>query len=682
MSVSAERMEPIEHYLSRYQKDGEPPGWWIGNGPELLGFGGVVTPLALRNVFHGYAADGKGPLIQQQNHAGIHAGSGKARKRASGLCLTFSVPPDASVAWGIGPNDLSSLMMGACFNAADRTITLAEDQAAWVRVGGIKHQKGKLIVAFMPQTCSSRLTPDLTMRCLIAPVGVGPDGLARELNSRQLFKYKAVLDAMFRATLAHELRQVGFHCTPAEKSFTIQGISARLGEHFATRRLPTEHGSGLRPIATAYPRMLSAMGLTKNYRPIPKHVREFWRAEAARFGVTPATIVATTGTSLMTRLQWFVGITPSGDAATGTVDPPTSTGKGVAPPSQEVGHLLRNALHTWGVRDSTGGGRDRKDYLSYLLDSSIGSGIAPETVLWEMDRWSASGIAWPGVPRHEIHARACQSDIVHAVSRMNNDRSFVLPDANIKSVMATYAIPRSPNTHGVKPHAPLSSQVARPPHTRGIGCQQANAPSPSLDHQGQALLLTLTRRPGRVVVVSHRFTKQRDLAIQAAADAWRGAGYEVVAVTPYRRTSMQMERATGIPSMTHRTLQLMLHPTFSSHVTHVVSQFARAAFNRPALPLDSAKIGPSRVLVVDRAHQLSLEDLKQLVSDTRQLGGKLVLLAPHIDDWPRGRASMSAVLLNDLSNRAVGSIEARFTRPQTHNAARPPHDRQPGMEIS
>jgi conjugative relaxase-like TrwC/TraI family protein len=280
MSGSAERMKPVEYYLRRQRYTGDPPGWWIGEGAERLGFGGEVTPEALRNVFRGYTPDGKRPLAQKWTP-----------RHAGGWHFTFPVPQHVSVAFGIGPSQMSAWILASSFNAADKAVAFAEDRIAWIRGGGSKHQRAKLIVAFMPRTTSDSFNPKLQAQCLIAPVGVAPDGLVGALDTMRLLEHKDVLDASFRATLVRELHRMGFRCKPAENGFTIEGIPDKVCAYFFQRRRSAEA------------RVLISKSMAMDSWTTHGHLRRLWRAEAARFGVTPETIVAASHPSLMDRLR-------------------------------------------------------------------------------------------------------------------------------------------------------------------------------------------------------------------------------------------------------------------------------------------------------------------------------------------------------------------------------------------
>ena len=280
-------------------------------------------------------------------------------------------------------------------------------------------------------------------------------------------------------------------------------------------------------------------------------------------------------------------------------------------------------------------------------------------------------------------AQALQADINSRVNHTKSLRSFVLSNAEVERSIAKYSAPRNPYAEEAKFHASQLLKAAQSrktmPINRPLVHQQAGQ---TLDSDGRMLVRTMTQRPGRVVVVSHRFTDQRTLAIRAATRAWRKAGYEVIATSPYRRTTKRLEQATGAPTITHRKLQFIMHPTFGHHVKHLFAQMGRAAVNLPTYSIDAFRIDPKKVLIVDQAHRLSLEELSQLVRDVDRQGGKLVLLAPCLEDMPPGWTNVTLSLLDDLSKpegfdrvtyaQALAAYCQEQTRSQSH---------QPTMEI-
>jgi conjugative relaxase-like TrwC/TraI family protein len=669
MSVSADKMEPIDRYLRRYQKNGDQPARWIGDGPKQLGFDGTATPDALRNVSRNRTPDGKKMLVYPPNRISIPADS---HKQTTGWCFSFRVPHEVSVAWGTGPDDLAARIQEACFNATNKTIEFAEKHAAWVRVGHMKYHRAKLIAAVIPQTVSDALGPELRMHCLIAPAGVGPDGVVRPLNGRPLFRHKMAFDAMFRATLAHDLHEMGFRCAPVENSFKVDGIPEKLCEHFAKRR-PIDAGLSGKPDhrSNADINVLLARDLAASYGQGPKHLRELWRIEAARLGVTPDTISDATRPSFMTRFQRFVGIRPQ--ASTHAPEQTSTPDEGTTTPSPEVGQILRQSFDTWYVRQAVDRRHNATEFVRHALDTSIGSGADPQRVLREIDLWAANELSWPQASKRQADLKMSQRDIAFLVRQMRDDRGHVLHDAVIRKVMGMYSAPPGPQ-HGL----PVQEKADRGSHKSSPNRLAVHDSASTLNKEGQSLVVTLTRQRGRVVVVSHRHTQQRELALGAAATAWRAAGYEVTAVTPDRRAAEQLEQSTGIASIPRSQLQLVQGSVSSSRPysplqqgNHVEAMFA-----------NHVNKDRNHVLVVDQAHRLSLDDLKRLVSHTKEHGGKLVLLTPHIDELPGGRTNMSAVLLNALSERRSEIIGRQSSIAPRQHVPPPEQPRQQGMEMS
>jgi hypothetical protein len=247
-------------------------------------------------------------------------------------------------------------------------------------------------------------------------------------------------------------------------------------------------------------------------------------------------------------------------------------------------------------------------------------------------------------------AKERQNEIAARIGRVQADRSFIVPDDIVRSVIDSFGRPKQRVVAELKYHASGFAKAVRRKKTRSI-----NRPllrehaATTLNGQGRALVRKLTRTRGRVTVISHA-SPQRSIALHAAVKAWQKAGYEVIACSRSRKDTHNLEQLTGALGMTHRKLQLMMHPSFGHHVRHFAKQFVRAARKRRTFRLNYYRIDSKKIVVLDRAEKLSLKELSRLTRDVERQGGKLVLLTRDIRDLRDGRTNATAVVLHRLTN--------------------------------
>ena len=640
-----------------YSNGGEPSGKWIGEGASQLGLRGKIDKQIIRDLFDGRMPDGK-PLTQQQKYSAIHAGYGKVRSRQIGNDLTFSVPKSVSVAWAVADAKTRRQIETSINDAVRKVIQHIEEHAAITRRGhgGARRERAKLVVAAFPHSTSRALDPQYHVHCLVLNIAVRSDMSTGALDSKPIFQEKMTAGAVFRAELASGLTRVGFRCLPAEHGFKLAGIPDSVCNHFSKRRKAiinklTELGK--ESAADAERATLTTRQTKGEVPPRDKLLRD-WQEQAIKFGVTPETIAA-----LLKHNR-------------------------VPMQERKAEHVIDAAVESFVPEKDT---FTRRELTRHVLDNSVASGLDVDRITkateerFKTDRRFVQ-VDRPQSDRVPIYmtsqTKALQTDIATRINRTKSQRSFVVSNAVVERSIAKFRESRNPYVEEIKHHASQLLKAARSQKTMAINRPLVHEQAgQTLDSDGRSLVRTMTQRSGRVVVVSHPFNDQRTLAIRAAATAWQKSGYQVIATTPARRNTKRLEQETGASTVTHRKLQLMMHPTFGYQVKHYLSQLGRFVHNLPTYSLDKFRIDSSKVLIVDHAHRLTTEELSQLVRDVERQGGKLVLLTSRIEDMPPRWVNATHSLLNDLSQpdgfdraayaRAAAMYRRDQTRHQSHN---------------
>lgn len=701
MTVSISKMKGIDYYLNLQREDyytrgGEPPGFWLGAGAERLGLAGAVDRDVLHNLLNGYTPDGKQSLIQQQKYGGIHAGCGKARQHQLGWDITASAPKPYSVICGIGPDELRPDTQACGIEAAKAVIKCIEAEAAFSRrgQGGKRREKAELIFAVFPHTVSRAGDCQTHYHMICLNLAYRPsDSTFGTIESKPLYDYKMTLGAIFRGKLAQGLTRMGFEIERAEHGFTIRGISDEVCQHFSKRRQAIKERLdelGQHTAADAERVTLETRGSKKEIPPREQLVGR-WRAEAAEFGLTPQAIAD-------------------------LIKPEVTLRRKAAP---DVRQVVDEAIETVAIRQDT---FTKKDVVRQALDSSVGSGVdVDETIkttqktlkdpekaiplpfgkqqkVKEQQRTKRPGAKQKKSrrqrpqpeqqPQEETiytsrHALKRQRDITKRIERMRGEWLCLRPSRRmVERTNRRFSHTHNPIMEEIKFHAEQFIKAAKKQTTkranRPLIREQANQ---TLDESGKLLVRRLTRFPGRATVISNSHVEKRTIALRAATQAWQKAGYKVVIASPYRRTAKALEDATRTESITFKKLQLMMHHTFSYHVRHFAEQHIRAAFNRRTFSLNDYRFDRKKVLIVDQADMLSLDELSQIVRDVKRQGGRLILLTPHLDDLLHPESNLTAQLLNELSNRWSSHLGANDYQPDPE--PQPEQEQQrPGMGMS
>lgn len=277
--------------VNYFSEGGESPGVWYGDGAKALGLDGMVAAVVLQRLLAGVHPHQFTSLVQQ--HSSVHC---------PGFDLQFSVPKSVSALWAVAPSNLRGLIEDVFDFAVQATLTFAEQELDLTRRGhnGFRREKAKLVVAMFDHVTSRNGDPLLHRHCVVNNVCQRQDGTWGTIDSRTLHNWARTLGPMFRATLAHELRDtLGIElieaATPDGKRqghFEIAGVPDRLTELWSSRRQDLiehlEGTGGKLGDATAKAKELAALQSRPNKDvTAPRHeLFAEWQKIAAEHGFT------------------------------------------------------------------------------------------------------------------------------------------------------------------------------------------------------------------------------------------------------------------------------------------------------------------------------------------------------------------------------------------------------------
>jgi conjugative relaxase-like TrwC/TraI family protein len=211
----------VKYYAAYALAQGEAQGKWEGKGAKRLGLEGRnVSEADLRAILSGNDIEGK-PLVKK--------GWDKDKKEyrhTPGWDLTFSAPKDVSVVWASADEALRARIEAAQDKAVRNALDQLQNHSARSRTGaGGKESVQAEIVAGLFQHSSNRdKAPQLHTHAIVTNVAYGQDGTWRTLDSRHFYKDQRAISAVYKASLAHEMRMLGFRVERTTDSFSIIGV--------------------------------------------------------------------------------------------------------------------------------------------------------------------------------------------------------------------------------------------------------------------------------------------------------------------------------------------------------------------------------------------------------------------------------------------------------------------------
>lgn len=214
-----------EDYLS---EAGSSPGIWVGSLAAADGFSGPAERDDLAAAFSGHHPNG-GPL-------------GSHRTAIAGFDLTLSPSKSVSLLWALGTAQDAVHVEAALYSARDQVERYLESTACLVRRGHagetVEPASGFMGAVFRHRT--SRLgDPGIHLHWTVFNVAEGFDGRRTAVDGRALYRERYTAEAIFQATLRHELTVrlgVVFDEIDRHGVAEIVGISAPMRRAFSRRR--------------------------------------------------------------------------------------------------------------------------------------------------------------------------------------------------------------------------------------------------------------------------------------------------------------------------------------------------------------------------------------------------------------------------------------------------------------
>lgn len=207
-----------------YELGGEPPGIYLGELSSILVVQGKVRPGELSLLLRGF-----------HPKTGEKLASNAGSEHKPGWDFTFSAPKSVSTAWALGGDQVRDSIKQAQGIAVETAVRFMEQRAFSSRNRNDGFEKIDSVTAAAYEHGTSReLDPQLHTHVLVANIGLRKNGTfcAIDFDAR----WKMAAGAVYRAQLAHELKNAGFSIAhEGKQSFGIVGISRSICNVFSKR---------------------------------------------------------------------------------------------------------------------------------------------------------------------------------------------------------------------------------------------------------------------------------------------------------------------------------------------------------------------------------------------------------------------------------------------------------------
>ena len=207
----------------------EPEGRWYGPGAQEFGLSERVEADHLSRLCEGL--DPHDPEKRLVRNA-----LAETRKHGDDLC--FSAPKSVSVAWALSSPELRAAIEKALHRAVRDALDYIQDTCGFARVGaqGQRVEPVPLAFALFEHASSRAGDPQLHVHAVCPNLTRHADGRTTAIDSTNFYHHMMAGGALFRASLAEGLRQLGFEIERDRGLFRIAGVDEALCERFSKRR--------------------------------------------------------------------------------------------------------------------------------------------------------------------------------------------------------------------------------------------------------------------------------------------------------------------------------------------------------------------------------------------------------------------------------------------------------------
>lgn len=283
-----------DDYYAKDSPEAERESSWWGKGAEALGLSGSVTKEQFSALLQGNLPDGT-ELGQIR--------PGGERNHAPGWDLTFSAPKSVSILAEVGGDER---LIEAHKTAVDTALQYIQEHAVATRSWEGKRveleQTDNLVVARFNHDTSRNLDPQLHTHSVVMNMTQRDDGQWRSIHSKEIFNTKMLAGAIYRAELAHAVKQLGYDIekTHEDGRFEITAVPQEVIQEFSTRRAEIKAELERRGVDDAKSAANVAVVTRQRKTDVDRDIlQDVWKQQSKEMGYDPGKSVA----AALTRAQ-------------------------------------------------------------------------------------------------------------------------------------------------------------------------------------------------------------------------------------------------------------------------------------------------------------------------------------------------------------------------------------------
>lgn len=265
-----------------YGKEGHR-GDWLGAGVIELGLdkAGIVERALFQNLLEGELPDGKRLRVNRT----------RGSEERKGIDFTFSAPKSVSIQALVQEDPR---IIAAHDAAVKKSLELMQEFAATrkkVRGLSFRERTGNLVVATFRHELSRAQDPQLHTHAIVMNMTRRKDGAWRALSNEDMLRNVKMIGAFYRATLAEELKQLGFELRETRKGgWELAHVSDAVIRHFSQRSREIEEllaarGQARETATTAQKQVITLASRRKKTESDRAWLREHWRQTAREAGL-------------------------------------------------------------------------------------------------------------------------------------------------------------------------------------------------------------------------------------------------------------------------------------------------------------------------------------------------------------------------------------------------------------
>jgi conjugative relaxase-like TrwC/TraI family protein len=279
--------------ISYYLEGGEPLPIYHGTAAKELGLSGVAEREHIERLCAGF----------HHTRDDLHVRNAGKEKRNPGQDLCFSAPKSVSSAWARADDELRKAVEQKHLSAVKQALDYLESKAGFSRIGaqGQELVKAPLLFVLFEHGTSRAMDPQLHTHSLCINLTVHPNGRrVTAVDTTHLYHLKMAAGAVYRAALAHGMREIGWEVEQrkigASIGFELKCIPEELIREESKRRAEIEEKLKIRKgsLDAADPKYAELLAKetrrTKDTeKPRSELLRE-WQETGREFGVDAASL--------------------------------------------------------------------------------------------------------------------------------------------------------------------------------------------------------------------------------------------------------------------------------------------------------------------------------------------------------------------------------------------------------